>query len=213
MVNKYSQPKKIFIDFDVTLLNTRLFKKDYFREFKKFGVGAKKAEEVYEEMKKRIGKDNPYFHADLLKKSHKNLDTRNLKKALLNFRNQGRKYIFDDVHPFLKFLLNNKWRVELLSIGYRPAQRKKVQGSGLANFFHKIHVIDSDNKSDHLKKILKKPDNHFVFIDDNINLVDDVKKNFPKATVMQILRYSRQEKSKKADYVVKNLGEVVTIIA
>lgn len=212
MAAKNSQPKKIFIDFDVTLLNTRLFKKDYFKEFEKFGVAAKKAEEAYEEMKKKIGKDNPFFHANHLKKDHPNLDIKNLKRSLIRFRSQSKKYIFEDVPPFLNYLLKNKWRVELLSIGYRPAQRKKVRGSGLANFFHKIHVIDSDNKSDHLKKILKKPDDHFVFIDDNIHLVEDVKKNFPKAMVMQILRYPQQEKSGKVDYLIKNLREAQSIL-
>lgn len=213
MENKNSQQKKIFIDFDVTLLNTRLFKKDYFREFEKFVITAQKAEEAYEEMKKKIGKDNPYFHTDHLAKSHPKLDAQNLKKALIRFRDQSKNYIFEDVSVFLKFLLNNNWRVELLSIGYRTAQRKKVQGSGLTKFFHKVHVIDNDNKSDHLKKILKKPDDHFVFIDDNVNLVEDVKKNFPKATIMQIIRYSNQQKSFKVDHVIKNLHEAAEILS
>ncbi|MDP3710774.1 MAG: HAD family hydrolase [bacterium] len=212
MLNKKSQERKIFIDFDVTLLNTRLFKNAYFKEFEKFGISGKDAKEAYEVMKKIIGKDNPYFHAAYLGKRYPKVDTKRLKAALINFRKQSKNYVFKDVQTFLKYLIINKWRVELLSIGYRSAQNKKVQGSGLTKFFHKVHVVDSDNKSDHLKKILKKPDDHFVFIDDNIYLVDDVKKNFPKSTVIQIIRYSHQLKSDKVDHVVGNMNQAKHIL-
>lgn len=205
--------KLIFIDFDDVLLNTRAFKKYYFAVFKKFGITPGRALECYAELFRKNGRYDFYPYFSLIKKYNANLSARALSQELEKRQGSTKSYVFRDSEKFLGVLQDDDWRIELVSSGNYAMQRRKLRGSGLEHFFHKIHIVPKTlDKGKEMKKVLGGRKRGFVFMDDVKVIVEDVKQLHPEAFVIQMIRYPDQEISKRADAVVKNFSEAKKLL-
>ena len=210
--NKPLVGKIFFIDFDDVLLDTKSFKNDYFKVFEKFGISAEKAEAEYKKMREQIAVYDLDTHISFIKKTFPGLEREPAKKVLYDFFGNSSKYVFKDSQPFLSFLKSHDCRIELITTGDPWVQKKKVFSSGLKDFFGKIHYVDTDYKSNWIKKSLRGKKDFFVFIDDKPKPLQDVKENFPNSLVIQIIRHNGALKSDTADKIVYNLGQVKKIL-
>lgn len=202
----------IFFDFDDVLMDTRAFKREYFKIFSTFGIPAKRARAIYMEMRKTLGRDDPRVHIRLLKEKYPRLPVSAVERSLYKIRAQSRRFVFKDAAGALNRLQKEAGRLELISSGDKRVQKKKILESGLARFFKKIHLVSTDKKGNTIKKILANRRGPLVFIDDKKEAVDDVRKVIPKARIIQVLRHRDQERSKRADVVITNLKRVTQYI-
>ena len=197
----------LVIDFDGVLFNDFRFKKDYILLFRRFNVSVKQYQEAYEKSKKSTG---GYYtlerHLEVLEKQYPAVRKTQIKKETTLFLKKSSHYIYRDSKQFLAYWQRKKVPVFLTSTG-SAFQKEKVNASGLAHFFKKQYIIKNPLKLEPLKKILKNAESEkIVFIDDKKEVVDEVKKYFPHIFVIQMMRRSSPEKSRKADYAVKNLA-------
>lgn len=202
--------KLIFIDFDDVLLNTKTFRKELFSGL---GVPYEYAVKCYVEMQNMRGRYDPYPYFTFIRRCYPGMRYRRLMQMLNAKQMRTRRHVFRDSEKFLRWLRNNGWRIELVSSGNYAMQKRKILGSGLAEFFHKIHIVaKTPDKGKEMKKVLNGRRVNFVFIDDVKVIVDDVKKSHPEAFVIQMVRHPDQEISKRVDTVVKNFSEVKKLL-
>ncbi len=112
-------------------------------------------------------------------------DTHALKKILAQARQPEEKglkeLLFSDAILFLQYLKTIKQKLILLTFGEFSFQSKKINATGIANFFDEI-IITPDGKELALEKIL----NQFVdekdvwFINDKIEETKKMLEHFPK---------------------------------
>ena len=133
-------------------------------------------------------------------------------RGLYDFFGRSSQYVFQDSQPFLIFLKDRDCRIELITTGDPWVQKKKVSSSGLKDFFHKIHYVDTDYKSNWIKKSLRGKKVFFVFIDDKLKPLQDVKENFPDSLVIQMIRYEGLPKCDTADKIVENFSRLKKIL-
>jgi len=202
--------KIIFIDFDYVLLNTKSFRKEYFRGL---GVPEKYAQACYDALLYKYGRYDPHPYYLLARQVNPRLQYSKLMRVLRENQSRTKKHIFADCKDFLSFLSRDNWRVELVSSGNYAMQKRKIMGSGLAKFFHRIHIVSKTHeKGGEIAKILNGRNPGFVFIDDVRVIVDDVKKLHPRALVIQMLRYRGMEHSRRVDAIVRNFSEARRVI-
>jgi FMN phosphatase YigB (HAD superfamily) len=133
---------KIFIDFDDVLFNTKKFKEDYFKIFKKRGVSKKVFKECYFDPldSRDIKNYDPTSHIKRVCGKIK-IDASTLKKEIENFTADTRKYVLFDVMDFLdKF---EKKDLNIISFSITDFQKAKVYNSGLIKFFDKVKIVNS----------------------------------------------------------------------
>ena len=205
MSNKKHQ---VFIDFDDVLINTRALKKEYFKLFGKFGIPQKEAQKSYKETAIKYKGYRANRHLRLLRKSYPKLTLPKTKQLLNSFFRKTKKYIFKDVVGFLVWLRKAGWKVIMVSSGDPKFQRNKITASGLSKYFQRVYITKDYRKSAYLKKTGLVSEDSFVFLDDRIEVIEDVKKHFPGAVVIQIIRHPNHPKAKTADFVKKDLSQV-----
>lgn len=210
MRKKPQNQKLIFIDFDDVLLNTKTFRKELFSGL---GVPYKYAVKCYVEMQNTRGRYDPHPYFMFIRRCYPNMRYRLLMRMLNAKQMRTRRHVFADSEKFLRWLRKDGWRIELVSSGNYAMQKRKILGSGLAKFFHKIHIVPITRaKGREIRRVLNGRRGNFVFIDDVKIIVDDVKKLHPEAFVFQMRRRRDREKSNRVDAVVKNFSQAVNIL-
>jgi FMN phosphatase YigB (HAD superfamily) len=212
---------KIFIDFDDVVFNTKKFISDYKKLFQKYGVTQKIFQENYYGYPQKgkggkLKKYNPETHIKILEKKM-GIDLKNLEKEVENFVKKSKRYIFADAQKFLcKFKRKNLF---LVSYGENSFQQKKIANSGVAQYFQKI-IISDKLKAKEIENISKELQleisNQDFFLDDRIEQIENVKKNYPQITTILIKRKEgryKDRKTKYADYEAKNFLEVEKLIS
>lgn len=201
-------PKTIIIDFDHTLFNAQLFKKDL---AKALGMSLTSWEKDYQKNKKK------YKHYNY-KEQIKNLSLTKQKK-LLNILKKAKKYLYRDAMRFLRqnhppsprlrrtsegTKRTKNTKIMILSKGEPSFQKQKIMNTGVKKYA-KIITTDQSKKK-FIKKMGSKRD--IVFINDRGQEIDEIKKAFPKVQAIWVRRKNGQYKNepcKKFNKKVNNL--------
>ena len=158
-----------YIDFDSTLFNTSGFIKEILTALSKeinFQDCNLDAEEIYLEVKKVYAKDNIYNLNELCKyfADKYNLNEERLVNSVDNVINNGKDFVYNDSVEFLKNLINNGHKINLLTYTLKERieyQVQKVYGSGLVKYFENIIITTAP------KWKLDLNYSNGIFIDDN----------------------------------------------
>lgn len=205
---------KIFIDFDDSLFNTKKFRSELVGVFSKNGVSKKNFFETYYDYPQRtasgLRKYDPARQIMMLRKKIKVNDLK-IKKDLERLIRKAKKFVFTDTESFLARF--KKRNLLLISYGYTDFQYGKIKNCGLFGKFFKVIVADGD-KNKIVRKFVKKGE-PFLFIDDRIENINLIKKDFPNSVTFLLKRREgryNDTKTKAVDFEVKNLKEVERII-
>jgi len=120
-------------------------------------------------------------------------------------RDEGRRYVFPDVGPFLDSAIKAGCKISILTYGDIAFQLAKFAGSGLSVLCHSF-TATQDIKWQQLEMFGSQS---VVFLDDNPRDIDGVKSRFPTVTVVEVKRPGTKYynvHSSKADAVVDHLG-------
>jgi FMN phosphatase YigB (HAD superfamily) len=209
---------KIILDFDDVLFNTKEFRSDLKNIFLKNGVPKKVFEKCYygstKITKRKLEKYDVIKHIQAIEKEM-GIKADNIKKEINGLIKNCQKYIFNDSIVFLNYF--SKKNIFLISYTNTRFQNRKISRSGIKKFFRKAILTDG-LKSEGIKKIKKdlKPKKELIyFLDDRVEQIEDIKKNYPQVVTIFIKREEGRYKDKKnkyCDFAAKNLREAYAII-
>lgn len=205
---------KIFLDFDDSLFNTRKFRGKLIEIFLKNGVSRKDFFGTYYDYPQKtpsgLKKYSPNRQIKLLEK-RLNINSAKIRKDLQKLVKNTKQFVFSDARDFLKSF--KKSNLYLVSYGYTNFQREKIKNCGLIREFRSV-VISDGNKNEVVKRFAGKKEN-FVFVDDRVENISNVKKHFPGSLTFLLKRKEgryNDKRGKAVDFEAKNLKEVKTII-
>ena len=121
----------------------------------------------------------------------------------------SRRYIFADAKTFLADAQKKRHMLFLVSAGDSVFQKEKINASGISSFFDDIAITNVSQKSfviDEMKKNIGARE--IVFIDDNKEVLDDIKKHHPSIKTVQMARTNRTPRSASADAYIKSFSEI-----
>lgn len=206
--------RKIFLDFDDVLFNTKDFVTDYKKMFSKFGISKNLFQKYYYgypvKKDKKLLKYSPYEHLKRIKENS-GIDTKKLKEGINDFAKDTSIYIFSDVLDFLKNF--SKKELFLLSYGETKFQNLKIKNSGITKYFSKI-IVGDKLKAETIKNLIKNSDTNYL-LEDRVEQITDVEKKFPFVKTILLKRQEGRYKDKKnryCEFEAKNLAQVLKII-
>lgn len=176
---------KLYIDLDGTILNTNEIKKPLFEYFFKLGFDLKTLSEEYN----NLCKEYNYNNNDLIDNLNeiKKLDIEKTKQFANNLIEGSSKFIYKDVKPTLeKLSRENKFELNLISLGNQKFQMQKAESSGIAQYFNNIYYTPIE-KYRFLKNIVDENE-QFIIVDDRSDALSKIKQNFPNSIVIEINR-------------------------
>lgn len=169
---------RIFIDFDYTLCNTLVLKKDIKEVFRAHGVDAIDLPESRDTYN-RIGHYTVRKHLEL---SH---CPQELIPVIENdFFSRATQWLYPDSAEF--FARNANHDISILSYGDVDFQQRKIESSGLSVRAAAV-ICTADSKVEALKKHVAH-DEAFMIIDDRAHHLNAVCEAFPQAKAVRILR-------------------------
>lgn len=162
----------LIVDLDDTLIKTSEFKEDLFKEL---ALRCKVEEEVVRKIYQEIRGRSPlsdWFELlpEELALQYK-LDPQGIQKIIIE--NIPKIKIMQDTLNFVKKFNGKKI---VLSFGNEKFQMLKIKGLKLDQYFDEIHITNGW-KIDFLPSLVKESD-EVLFIDNNQEVLDDVKQNF-----------------------------------
>jgi FMN phosphatase YigB (HAD superfamily) len=209
---------KIILDFDDVLFNTKEFRSDLKNIFLKNGVPKKVFERCYygsaKITKRKLEKYDVIRHIQAIEKEM-GIRADNIKKGIDGLIKNCQKYIFNDSIVFLNSF--SKKNLFLISYTNTRFQNSKISKSGIKNFFRKI-ILTEGLKSEGIKKLKKDLElkrEAIYFLDDRVEQIEDIKKNYPRVTTIFVKRGEGRYKDKKnkyCDFEAINLKEAYSII-
>jgi hypothetical protein len=209
---------KILIDFDDVLFNTKEFRKDLKNVFFDNGVSDKVFDKCYygsaKITKRKLEKYDVLKHIEAIEKEI-GINTGYIKKAIRQLLENCEKYVFSDTDGFLSSF--NKADMFMLSYTNTRFQSLKISKSGIKKFFEKI-ILTEGLKSEGIKKLNKYlafNRERVFFLDDRVEQIEDVKKNYPLIKTIFVKRKEgryNDKKNKFCDFEAKNLKEACKII-
>lgn len=201
----------IILDFDGVLFNDERFKRDFWRLFRRFGIPHRVHQAAYRETRTQCGGYRHEVHLRLIRCAMPSVDIIKLDRAIMRLLAQARQYIYREARTFLAYYKKRGEHLMLASNGY-AFQKKKVASSGIIPLFSAAVVRDVP-KSKIIRGFIRRfRPQRIVFIDDKKSVVEEVKRNIPQATVLQMVRRKGQERSTRADAVVSSLAAARRII-
>lgn len=211
---------KIFIDLDDVIFNTKKFNEDIQKVFERHGVPKNIFEEHhYDYPPNRNSAIKTYNMAEHIKKLQEfvKFDELDIINEIDKFTEQTQPYLFSDVIPFLEN--HKKDYLCLVSFGATNLQKKKVQGSGIGQYFKEITFADG-LKSLIINNILAScpmdEGERVYFLDDRAEYIEDVKKNCRGIITIMVNRPEGRycdESNENCDHAVKSLAEAGEIIS
>lgn len=201
----------LVLDFDAVLFDDVRFKFDYRAIFTHAGISDEDFIQTYELTKKVNDCYDPNTHLSILLERYPSLVMEDLKMQIDALLDRTSTYLYAETKSFLEFCKKRDVHLFLLSTG--PSfQEKKISASGLASFFEEIVIISKTSKLDPLCQLTAKHNYQpVVFVDDKMEVVDEIEQNEPQIRVVQLIRRSSQQRSHLAPTVV-NLGELEGLI-
>jgi hypothetical protein len=179
--------KKLFIDFDGTLFDTRCFKKGIFDVFKSLDFTEDQVLLTY----KKACEDylySPVEHLEGLQKIKK-IDAKAVLSKVEELYEEVPSFLFEDSLGFLDGLNREKYEVILLTLGDEEFQKKKVGSSGVSEYFDKIYYC-MDQKWIFLKSVVEI-DEKFYIIDDRGDALFKILQDFTNSTPIEINRTAK----------------------
>lgn len=199
-----------FIDFDDTIFNAKLFRKNFKKIFHKNGINEKEFEESYVPCKEGIcGKT---FKEYDLKKQLIDIESRHgkkkaLRKDLKKFLKSIEHYIFEDFYDFTKEVTKDE--IFLISFGDTSFQKGKIKNSNILKYINNYKLTNT-SKANCIKEIIKKNkiQETMCFIDDRPDQIKEVQENIPE---MVIYRMKKSEGRYGKIPTPKNIPEITKI--
>ena len=189
----------IIFDLDDTLCNTALLKYDTFMLLAESGIPFEIIEQSYLEVREK----NPIYQIErhvkfLFEKTGVQISNTIVEKI----KNMSyEKYIFSGVLELLDEL-KNSFELWLVSLGDSSVQMKKLQDTGLDNYFKQENIIiTSEPKEEKMNNM--KFDEPVYFINDKVGETEIIAKKFP---VMKCVVVGENKKT-----VLKNILSVLEI--
>lgn len=205
----------IFIDFDDVIFNTKKFKEDLKKIFSDFGISEDLYDSTYADSQDdRIIKIyDPRLQVQRIAKI-KEISKEQITKSIDSLMQRCPQYVFSDLNEFLKGVGSEK--VTVLSYGNLDFQKEKINKSGIVKDVGEVFVTDK-MKSEVVGNILRESFQEKVFfIDDRVEQIRDVKKEFPFIITILLKRpegrYQEMQMEKCCDYQACNLHEAQKII-
>lgn len=175
---------KIFMDFDGVIFDISQSRDRIYDTFFKAGYSMQDIKTTYmlETMNYNY---NPMRHLERLQKI-KHTNQKLAEARIENLYQNIPKHLYDDVPDFADSLDRDKYESNILTMGDKEFLNKKIEYSGIADKFDNIYITE-DQKWDYLKKLVQ-PREEFIIIDDRADVLEKVKKEFPKSLCIQIIR-------------------------
>ena len=194
------------LDFDGVIFDDQRFKKDFRRVFLDHGITHEAYENTYHDTKEaRKGTYELNTHLKIIADEYVTIDHKALRKDIMALVARSRRYIFADAKTFFMEAQKKGHPLFLISTGDLIFQKEKISASGISSFFSKVMIIRVSQKSLALDKIKKSTDaGEIIFIDNDNNVIDDIKKHHPLITVVQMTRINHTPRSANADQYIKN---------
>lgn len=201
---------KLFIDFDGTLFDTRCFKKGIFNAFISAGFSEKQVNAAY----KIACKDylySPVEHLEELQEIKK-FESQTVLSEVEELYKGVPGFLFRDTLEFLQRLDRDKYEVILLTLGDKEFQKRKVESSGISEYFDKVYYC-TEQKWIFLKSVVEI-DEKFYIIDDRGDALFKISKAFKNCVPIEI-NYSdiqidiMEQPSNYDGFKIKNIKEAV----
>lgn len=192
----------IIIDFDRTLFDADSFKEELSKIARRYGVPKSTFLKVYKEsaLKGICFVPNRFLHT--LAKSKPGLEINKIEKDYSGLVKNAQKFLFSDAENFLKNLSENN-KMVLLTYGDKNFQNKKIKYSGIKKYFDEIVITTKFDKTNEVKKVIKKyKKEKIIFIDDSADVVERVKEKLPRVKTIKASRKGNLVKIKRQ---IKNL--------
>jgi len=189
------------IDLDHTLLNTSRLKKEMAKSIKKFGIKEKLWKETYQTTVKKVKKAFDYnvkLHSQLIFQKT-GIKASLIEKEFKSVLKKCYKFLYPDTKPFLKYLKNKKVKIILLTLGNINWQKEKIKNLNLQKYFNKIIFTYWHKRF--LKLNLDEPPENWIFINDNLKEIKELKDNFPQSLFLRIKRKGARNVYLKKDQI------------
>ena len=201
---------KIIFDFDNTLFSTTRFVSVLRKAFEDLGIEENLFEETFEKSKKDSKGYNPEEQFRLIVEKKSGLTLDELEESFDGFLSKVPQLLYSDVFDFLK-KLEDRFDFYILSFGREDFQRKKIEKSGISNFFKEIYITGDKNKVSVLKRFFTSQDK-VVFVDDRPLTLSRIKERFPEIITVRMNRgegkYRKHPDNSGIDFSIKNLKEL-----
>lgn len=198
------------LDFDGVVFDDQRFKKDFRRVFGDHGIMHKAYESTYHDAKE--ARKDTYeldIHLKIIAAEYPKTDHKALRKDIMALAARSRHYIFADAKVFLMKTREEGHALFLVSAGDQVFQKEKINASGISSFFDNVTITSVSQKSLALDEIKKHTGiREIVFIDDNKEVIDDIKKHHPLIKIVQMVRTNRAPRSASADAYIKSFSEI-----
>lgn len=175
---------KLFIDFDSTIFNTEGFKRKFFDIFERHGFSDADIIATYRETCLNY-KYSPENHLKRLVE-RKEVNAKIIRKELRGIYKFVPDEMYFDTKIFLDSINKDKFEVMMLSMGDKVFQKRKIDNSGVAQYFDKIYICE-EQKWNYLKK-LRLGDQKFYVIDDRSDTISNIAETFPASIPILIRR-------------------------
>lgn len=168
----------VIFDFDDTLYDTERLKKDIKKVLSSYNIKKKDISSSYKAVRGNLEYSFDKHLIEISKK-YKDLDVgkilQNLNKLFSN------SYLFPESKKILTKLKRHH-TILLLTIGEEKVQKRKIETSGIKNFFDKIHITQKD-KANFLKNLNLKGE--VYFINDKADENKKVRAAFPHFKIVE----------------------------
>lgn len=203
--------KVIFFDIDGTLFDVSFFIKLFHKELvERFGLNDKDISEIktiYDEIKKEEGYFLPSAFISKISNRFKSIDKNELEQIFQNV-DLFKKSVYKDT-PVITSLANLAL-IGIFSQGDESFQRKKI--TFIKNVLDDDNVFVFPNKLTHAKEIFDEFAGFEIFlIDDNLELLKEIKKIVPSITEILIDRKGKYKDNNDISKIY-NLNELKPLI-
>jgi FMN phosphatase YigB (HAD superfamily) len=191
----------IIFDLDRTIFDTEKFKKDIAKVLnignKQYNKDCKK----YFSDKKKVY--NPYELLRMLKSEKRIPLIKNYQIKLEALVKNANKYLLLGALDVLKKFKNRGDKLILISVGYKPWQKKKINNLNLKKYFDRIIILEKEKHNN--LDFLKKKKDKILIINDDAGEALDMKKVIGKCEVCLIRGpYSKNKKHNLKLYNIKD---------
>jgi FMN phosphatase YigB (HAD superfamily) len=175
---------KIVFDLDYTLMDTAKFKEALAEAVTACGVSRERYEETYRSIVKREGKVydyDPDVHIESLRQDFPDADAaaearRGIDKVVAD----SDKFLFPGSAELLKELRREGRELVLLTLGNERWQRRKVEHSGLRDYFDEV-IATGKHKTAEIGK-LAEAEGKTIVINDNGEEIREMMRRAPRLT-------------------------------
>ncbi|PIS07464.1 hypothetical protein COT78_03450 [Candidatus Berkelbacteria bacterium CG10_big_fil_rev_8_21_14_0_10_43_13] len=206
---------KIFLDFDGTLIRSKLMKESIFEIVSELGYSKDEVKRIYEEARNQAP-FHPYDFIDSLAKE-RNVDSESTKEKLARMIDSlSKQCLYDDSANFLDEIDRKKYEINLITYGHEEWQRMKVENTGCRMSFDNLYYVGTKDKWKFVDKFLKKNEK-FIFVDDFAEGVVNMKSSHPNCLAIYMERDDTVADNsilnhKKDVFRVNSFDEVMKII-